>query len=202
MRISLLFPVAFLLASALPVFVFLDASHSAPAGGEAEGRVKSRSPQSQEAACKRFVQDFYDWYCRTSPRGVSDLPEDRAMKERGSSFSPSLRQKLKDDFEASARVKDEIVGLDFDPYLNSQDPYEHYVAGEVKVSGRNYLVEMHGVRGGKRNARPDVTPEVASQNGKFIFVNFHYGKSEYPENENLVSVLDALKKSRDETKQE
>lgn len=202
MRISMLFPGVSLIASALLafVFVFSEAALSAPSGGKAKSAVKSGAPQSQQLACKKFVQDFYDWYCKCMGEGGSGIPEDRAMKDRGSSFSPSLRQKIKDDFEASAKVQDEIVGLDFDPYLNSQDPYEHYVAGKVTASGKNYLVEMHGVRGGKQNAKPDVTPEVASQNGKFIFVNFHYGKSEYPENENLVSVLDALKKSRDESR--
>jgi len=200
MRISLLFPGAFLLPVTLSAFVLSDPVLSAPTGSKAGAGAGTAAPQGQQAACKRFVQEFYDWYCKTTPQGLSDLPEDRAMKDRGSSFSPSLRQKLKDDFEASARVKDEIVGLDFDPYLNSQDPDEHYVAGKVTSSGKNYLVEMHGVRGGKQNTGPDVTPEVASENGKFVFVNFHYGKSEFPENENLVSILDALKKSRDESK--
>ncbi|MGD9679858.1 MAG: hypothetical protein AB7W16_01625 [Candidatus Obscuribacterales bacterium] len=199
MRISLLLPGAFLLM-AFAQFALPGAALSAPAGGKAKAAVKSGAPQGQQAACKKFVQDFYDWYCKSLGAGGDGMPEDRAMKDRGSSFSPSLRQKIKDDFEASAKVQDEIVGLDFDPYLNSQDPCEHYVAGKVSVSGKNYLVEMHGVRDGKQNAKADVIPEVASQSGRFIFVNFHYGKSEFPENENLVSVLDALKKSREQTK--
>jgi hypothetical protein len=48
----------------------------------------------------------------------------------------------------------------------------------------------------KRSSNPDVVPELAFENGQWIFTNFHYGKTGSPVNENLVSVLQILKKDR------
>jgi hypothetical protein len=58
-------------------------------------------------------------------------------------------------------------------------------------------VEVFGFWNGKKNAKPDVVPELVFEKGRWIFVNFHYDSSGFPENENLVSVLQALKKSRE-----
>lgn len=49
---------------------------------------------------------------------------------------------------------------------------------------------------GQKNSDPDVVPEHAFENGQWIFTNFHYGKTDIPVNENLVSVLQILKKDR------
>jgi hypothetical protein len=43
-------------------------------------------------------------------------------------------------------------------------------------------------------------PELAFENGKWVFTNFHYGDSDIPANENLLSVLQQLKKERDKAK--
>lgn len=148
---------------------------------------------------RNFVQNFYDWYCKTTPQGESEALPDRALSQRSGAFSSSILRKLKDDADASANVSDEIVGLDFDPYLNCQDCYEKYVSGKVTPKGSGYLVEMHGVRKGKKSEKPDVVPEVVKKGKKWIFINFHYPGASLKVNNNLVSVLDALKKSRNES---
>jgi hypothetical protein len=107
---------------------------------------------------------------------------------------------LKDDLEASSRSPDEIVGLDFDPFLNTQDPKKNYVVGKAAFQGDRWRVEIFVLTEGKKPANPDVVAEAARRNGRWVFLNFHYGKSVSPENENLVSVLQALKRSRDQTK--
>jgi len=60
-------------------------------------------------------------------------------------------------------------------------------------------VEVFGFWNGKRAAKPDVVPELAWEKGNWVFTNFHYEKSNIPENENLLSVLKALKKEQAKT---
>ena len=153
-------------------------------------------PQDANKSCRDFVQGFYDWYVPVALKGGRVTPVDRALKIKGSAFSPELAQALREDSAASAKVKDEVVGLDFDPFLNTQEPSDRYVVGNVTPKGDTYWVEIYGVTSGKKSAKPDVTPELKFKNGRWIFVNFHYGEVEHPEDENLVSILKTLRASR------
>ena len=54
-----------------------------------------------------------------------------------------------------------------------------------------------GVVGGKKSAKPDVVPELVFESGHWIFINFHYDGAGIPVNENLMSILQELKKSRE-----
>lgn len=159
---------------------------------------QGKTPEEIQRSCKKFVQSFYDWYVPALDKRPGGPSPAVAIDTKKGMFDPVLYRKLKDDFDAQAKVPGEIVGLDFDPYLNAQDYMEKYVVGKV-VARKNgtYLVRVHSMAGGRQNPKPDVTPEVAYRNGKWQFVNFHYGKSDFPVNENLLSVLKALKKERD-----
>lgn len=161
---------------------------------------QGKTPEEIQQSCKKFVQGFYNWYVPSLTKNNNSPTPTIAIANRKSSFDPTLYRKLKDDFDASAKVSGEIVGLDFDPYLNAQDIGDKYVVGKVtpKKSG-TYWVEVHSVAGGRRNPKPDVTPELAFRNGKWQFVNFHYGKSDIPVNENLISILNVLKKDREKS---
>jgi hypothetical protein len=107
-----------------------------------------------------------------------------------------LAKGLEGDLAASKKSPGEIVGLDFDPFLNAQDIAERYLVGNVTSKGDHYWVEVFGVWNGQKNSNPDVVPEVAFENGHWIFTNFHYGKTDIPVNENLVSILEVLQKDR------
>jgi hypothetical protein len=155
------------------------------------------SAQAQSAlSAKGFVQSFYTWYIPQMTKNVPVPSDQRILKERASSFSPTLLAMLKEDLAASAKVPDEIVGLDFDPYINGQDTPTRYLAGKVIPKDKCYWVEVFDVSSGKKGKSPAVTPEVKFVKGKWIFTNFHYGKTNIPENENLISILKALKASR------
>jgi hypothetical protein len=52
------------------------------------------------------------------------------MEKQGSQFESGLLAALKEDVAAQAAAKGEIVGLDFDPFLNTQDPAESYEVGQ------------------------------------------------------------------------
>jgi hypothetical protein len=155
------------------------------------------SAQAQSAlSAKGFVQSFYTWYIPQMTKNVPVPSDQRILKERASSFSPTLLAMLKEDLAASAKVTDEIVGLDFDPYINGQDTPTRYLAGKVIPKDKCYWVEVFDVSSGKKGKDPAVIPEVKFVKGQWIFTNFHYPKTHIPENENLIRILKALKASR------
>jgi hypothetical protein len=143
------------------------------------------------------VQIFYDLYAKLARQENKESSDTLAVKQKKANFSPELVRRLKDDADASAKVSSEIVGLDFDPFLNAQDIGERYTVGKVTKKGPNYLAEVYGSWNGKKSVKPDVTPELSNQGGHWIFENFHYQHTNIPENENLLSVLSTLKKDRE-----
>lgn len=158
---------------------------------------KAEVPSKEEQSCHEFVQSFYDWYAKLARQESAESSDTRALKLKKTSFSTELAHRLKEDADASAKVRNEIVGLDFDPFLNAQDIGERYTVGKVTKKGPNYLAEVYGTWNGKKSVKPDVTPELSNQGGHWIFENFHYEKTSIPENENLLSVLSTLKKDRE-----
>ena len=152
-------------------------------------------PSDKQKSCRDFVQAFYDWYAPKALENDRGRAWDFALQYKPSAFSPELLQALKDDSQAQAKVKGEIVGLDFDPFLNSQDPSPHYFLGSVSCRDDDCSVEVYGVSSsGKRDTT--VRPELALRNKHWIFVNFHYGKSKFSEDENLVTTLQGLQAER------
>ncbi|MDR3690733.1 MAG: hypothetical protein P4L46_15255 [Fimbriimonas sp.] len=146
----------------------------------------AQSPDTR--AARRFVQRFYDWY---SPRAMSAKAGpawNLALKAKTASFSPALRRALRADVNAQAKSTGEIVGLDFDPFLNSQDPELRYVAGTPVASRGSYLVGVHGASATK----PAVFAKVESRHGAWRFTNFIYSSGD-----NLLEVLERLKKLRE-----
>ncbi|HSY81306.1 MAG TPA: hypothetical protein VK807_06075 [Gemmatimonadaceae bacterium] len=115
-----------------------------------------------------FVQSFYDWYTRKG----SNM--DSVVAHRSSVLSPPLLAVLRKDRVEQAKNPGEITGLDFDPFVNSQDPCEHYVAGTPVASGQHYRVPVFGVCEGKKSTTPDVIVELEPKGDGWSFVNFWY----------------------------
>lgn len=181
--------VALLLSASVAVSETSGAAQAAPPAPVAS--VVNRSEE-----CRRFVQSFYDWYAPEADK-ESGAAMQVVMKKKGYLFSSELRARLLEDAAAQSKAKGEIVGLDFDPFLNTNsDVAKKYVATKVVQQGTSYLVDVHGVFSGKKSAMPTVTPAVGFVNGKCVFVNFHYGKGVSPENENLIRVLKAIASDR------
>jgi hypothetical protein len=63
-----------------------------------------------------------------------------ALKEKPYAFDSELSRMLKEDSEAQAKVKTEIVGLDFDPVLGGQDACERYEVRKVTIKGDSCFV--------------------------------------------------------------
>ncbi len=158
--------------------------------------VVAQQSAGDQQACKAFVQQFYDWYVPKVLAAKEQRAWDIAMKEKSQDFAPDLVMQLREDSAAQDKVKDDIVGLDFDPFLNTNDPAKKYVLGNVTTHGDSCLVEVFAVNAGKRSAKPDVVAEVQRANGALRFANFHYGKSDSSPDENLLRTLKLLRDSR------
>ncbi len=140
------------------------------------------------------MRQFYDWYVPLA-LGDDSIPAfNFALQRRGALFSPELFRALKQDSEASAKANGYIVGLDFDPFLNSQDPDDRYEVGKVTHEEDSYSVEVFGIQSGKKNEKPSVFAVVTRRNGRWLFVNFRYPNSSAVD---LLSVLRRLAQDRE-----
>jgi hypothetical protein len=194
--------------SSIPVFPFMKSLRNSPssrrgipawiilalvAANVAVHRVSAATP---EEACGKFVQQFYDAYLAKSKGTSNESAIETMVKKKPESFTPELLAALKEDIAAAHKSPGEIVGLSFDPVLNSQDPSERYVIGKVSTKKDHYYVEVFGVTGKKKPAQPDVTAELVNTKGKWAFSNFLYSGNPSPSDRDLLSVLKELKKER------
>jgi hypothetical protein len=106
-----------------------------------------------------------------------------ALKYKRSAFSPPLTRLLEQDRAAQAKCQ-ELVGLDFDPFLNTQDPAEHYVVREIARHDQYYVVDIYSVQFGEKSKEPSVRAEVSESDGHWFFDNFLY-----PGGRDLVTLL-------------
>ncbi|MGA3024309.1 MAG: hypothetical protein ABSF98_06035 [Bryobacteraceae bacterium] len=139
-----------------------------------------------------FVQEFYNWY---APKTLQNNPVrtwDIAVKDKSAMFSPELLRALKEDSLASDKSAGDIVGLDFDPFLYSQDPAPHYELGRITARGAGWLVEVHAAQSGRKSQKPNVVAELSAANGRWQFVNFHYEGGQ-----DLTSILKTLRQDRE-----
>jgi len=84
---------------------------------------------------------------------------------------------LRIDSEAQARAKGELVGLDFDQFLGSQDPADHYEARRATVKNGTCSVGVWRASPTDTAAkmdRPEAVAELKQQNGGWRFANFTY----------------------------
>ena len=131
---------------------------------------------------REFVQECYGWYV---PKAVSKSAPawNVAVEQRASDFTHELVQLLQRDSAAQAACR-ELVGLDCDPFLNSQDPASWYEVGGAKQRGRQFQVDLYSEESGRRSKDPSVTVEVSRTGGRWVFVNFVY-----PDGTNLLDTL-------------
>jgi hypothetical protein len=155
---------------------------------------------SSAASVKVFVQSFYNWYVIKKDKEPDVRGTEEALKQKKQVFDIPLYKELMEDQEAAAKSPGELVGLDFDPFIASNGLiYDKYQAGKAVSKGTIYRVPVYGIGAGRKKPQFVVDAEVDTKNGRCVFTNFHYGKTKFPVNENLLSVLGALKKERQES---
>lgn len=142
---------------------------------------------------RAFVQSFYDWYVPIA-RTDNPWPSDYAvLTQRPWVLSTELLGALRADSAAQARVQGVTVGLDWDPFLKSQDPCERYEVGSATVRGRRYLVEIYAVCSGKKDDAPHLVAELVRRRTSWVFSNFRDPK----DNTDLLTGLRLLRRARE-----
>lgn len=167
--------------------VAVQAAETAPAQAIAQ-------PQSAlERSAQAFVQGFYSWYVEKVDKANHWLVYD-ALENKRWPMSDTIVAALKADGEAQDKSPDEIVGIDFDPFLDAQDTCFPYKAGKVTRAGNKYQVEVFDSNcSGPHPELPQVVAELEQHDGSWVFVNFIYPKV----NDDLLSTLKGLKEERE-----
>jgi hypothetical protein len=153
-------------------------------GVHAQGSASSSSDAARQAA-----QRFYDWYV---PRAAQPRGKDMIMAAaaRGPlAFDRELVRWLRIDSTARARAKDEVDGLDGDPFLNAQDPCDVYTAAAVTGKSPVFLVEIHGHGRCEAHATPDIVVELTMVAGRWTATEF---RDPSRDNEGLIPLLKRL----------
>lgn len=161
-----------------------------PAAGQA-----APSAPDAAASCRKFVREFYGWYVPLSHQRLERASSTVAIERKPNVFAPALLHALKEDAEAQARSSDDIVGIDFDPFVGGQDPADRYQTRKVTVKGNTCLAEIWG-NSATPSAKPDVIAELSGSAGHWQFENFRYPDV----NTDLLTTLAALRKERGEQK--
>lgn len=121
---------------------------------------------------RHAVQAFYDWYTprAAKPRGFDMVM--RAATHGPLAFDPELVKWLRIDSTARAQTKDEVNGLDGDPYFNAQDPCNKYTVQAVRPEGSRFLVDILGHGGCAVHNKADVIVVVERAGGRWTVKEF------------------------------
>jgi len=156
--------------------------------------------ENLSGSAQHFVQAFYDWYIPGLLKSFSTR-NSFSWQERAADFDQRLFRALKEDDDAQAKAPGEIVGLDYDPFVNNQDPCEHNRARGVRKNGEAYFVDVHNICNGKEDEQVHVIAEVARKNDRWVFVNFHYPADRPGGKEiDLLTILRSLSEDRQKTR--
>lgn len=101
-------------------------------------------PVADSAAAHRFAQEFYDWYTPLGPRpgGPSWF---LLLSGRTFRLEADLVAALRSDSIARNDARQFRETLNFDPFLDSQDPCPRYAVSEVRRIGAKYRVKVKPV---------------------------------------------------------
>jgi hypothetical protein len=155
------------------------------------------SNANELSSCRQFAQSFYSWYVPFTQQRLKHPASDVALQRKTAVFAPALLRALRADSQAQRRAKGELVGIDFDPFVASQDPADHYDTRKITVKDHKCFVEVWRNSPNDNSAKsgkPDVIAEISEQTGQWQFVNFRYPDL----NSDLITILAALRKERGE----
>jgi len=167
----------------------------------------ARHPVANEKENARvFVQQFYDWYKKLYNEGVTatdNVGTDVYMiKHKPQYLDDSLLKAFIEYYKAEPKEADEVVGLDFDPILDSQDIGWDYQTGKVKQVGDKFFIDIHCDTHGKPKDTilalpPIIVAEVVKKSGQWKLVNLSYPPPE-GKGEDLLKMLEGYRKEAEE----
>ena len=139
----------------------------------------TRAPDD-EAAARRFVQDFYDWYvlAENAPRGT---PADwRVLDSRPEVLDSALLDLLRADSALGDRGdgRGTREAINFDPFLASQDPCPRYEVDRAVPDAGGFRVTVRPVCADTtwQTQRPMVA--VAYRGTRWQIVNVFYERGD------------------------
>lgn len=109
--------------------------------------IQSQSNQlaASQESCRAFAQSFYQWYVETVLNQSEMHSVDFVLRHRSSVLAPELLEHLRRGSHDRGNVSGLAVGLDFDPFVNSQDPADRYVVENVRQKGHNWFADVFGI---------------------------------------------------------
>jgi len=123
-------------------------------------------------SCREFVQGFYDRYWNHmaaeaarpdfDPRKLPTVQQ--LLKQDPAVLSPELASLLTHEEQEMTR-RHEVGSLDFDPFLNSQDPQGKYQVGSVTMEAGGCMAKID---------KADMLAELKNSGASWVFTNFHY----------------------------
>jgi len=145
------------------------------------------APAADEQSCRAFVQKFYDWYWNQTSGDSTAKQHDyhETLELKPAALSPELIRLIKRD-DARQIAVGGIANLDFDPFLNSQDPEGKFDVVQVTVKGAVCRAML---------SQRDIVTEAKRTGPSWVFSNFYYSfysedrrKKEAPDDD-LVHIL-------------
>ena len=132
-------------------------------------RSNAQPPGGGEQSCRNFVQKFYDGYWNQYLAKMKDsnfsLPgTDAVLRARPPVLSQEIIDLILKDEKRSKETGD-VGNLDFDPFLNSQDPQGRYVVTKVEIADATCKATV---------SRAHTVTELKPSGTSWIFINFHY----------------------------
>ena len=135
----------------------------------ADSTLGAPAADSEARSAVLFAQAFYDWYARHGDE------YEVAVRDSPSFFAPTLLEAMRTDIAAQARSPGEIVGLDWDPFLATQDPCDPYRVGRATRRGDTILLAVKGMCTDMQpRARPSVIAELGRSKGRWVFLDFRH----------------------------
>ena len=152
---------------------------------------QARPIQSRAISCRQFVETFYKWYLDTASRNHGQTDSHLALKDRPYLFSSELLLRLREESEVQNRAGSDLVGLDIDPFSGPDGAGDRFALEKVTTKGDLCWAEVYF----DEYKMPGVMPELAHENGRWIFVNFYYPSPSNLKSSNLLSELKAAHES-------
>lgn len=172
------------------------ALHSQSAPGQVDqrlGQIRIESPRERSSG--KFVQEFYNWYIAKGRSSEGSGSTDDVLRFKPNVLSLKLHGMLKEEYAVEAKMNCcADLQLDFDPYINAQD-YPPNLEARTATYHDGKCRASVWVTDPPANYNL-VDPELVLQNGKWVFINFHYPDPETPSDENLIDMIIMLRKDR------
>ena len=130
------------------------------------------APGGDEAA--KFVQRVYDWYVPRARDSVQGPAWKIFVADSSALLSSELVSALRADLMAQQASRSEIVGLDFDPVLNAQDPCAAYAVGPASKHDSTFIVPVFDVCDGRKAVAPRVLVILTHSGQRWTMSDFSY----------------------------